>query len=41
LVVFFYGSAGDEGLGAALDGTGVDADIFDPIEIERDAAICF
>jgi hypothetical protein len=26
-------------LGAAFDGAGVDANVFDPIEIERDAAI--
>jgi hypothetical protein len=26
-------------LGAALDGAGVDANVFDPVEIERDAAI--
>jgi len=36
---FFYGAASDEGLGAAFDGAGVDANVFDPIEIERDAAI--
>ena len=39
LVIFFYGAAGDEGLGAALDGAGVDANVFDPVEIQRDAAI--
>jgi hypothetical protein len=39
LEIFFYGAAGGERLGAALDGAGVDANVFDPIEIERDAAI--
>ena len=39
MVVFFYGAAGDEGLGAAFYGAGVDADVFDPVEIQGDAAI--
>jgi hypothetical protein len=39
LVVFFYGAACDEGLGAAFDCAGVDADIFDTVEIQGDAAI--
>jgi hypothetical protein len=39
LVVFFYGAARDEGLGAAFDGAGVDANVFDPVEIQGDAAI--
>jgi hypothetical protein len=39
LPVFLYSAAGYESLSAAFDGTGIDADIFDPIEIQRDAAI--
>lgn len=41
MVLFFYGAARDERRGAAFDGAGVDADVFDPIEIERHAAIGF
>ena len=39
MVIFFYGAAGDEALSAAFDGAGVDANVLDPIEIKRDAAI--
>ena len=39
LVVLFYGAARAEGSGAAFDGGGVDADGFDPVEIEGDAAV--
>jgi len=41
LPIFFYRAARSEGLGAAFDGAGVDAHVFDPIEIEWNAAICF
>ena len=39
--IFFYRAARSEGLGAAFDGAGVDAQVSDPIEIEWNAAICF
>src|SRR5208282_2714561 len=39
LVILFYGAACDDRLSAAFDGRGVDADVFDPVEIERDAAV--
>jgi hypothetical protein len=39
LVVFFNGAASAEGRGAAFDSGGVDADRFDPVEVEGDAAV--
>ena len=39
LIILFYGAAGGERLCATLDGAGVDADVFDPIEVEWDSAI--
>jgi hypothetical protein len=39
LPISFYSAASDEGLGATLDGAGVDANVFDPIEIQGHAAI--
>src|SRR5581483_5026746 len=39
LEVLFDGAAGADGGGAALYGRGVDADLFDPGEVERDAAV--
>jgi len=39
LPIFLNGAARDKSGGAALDGAGVYANAFDPIEIERSAAI--
>src|SRR5882757_4702675 len=39
LPIFFDGAASDQGGGTAFDGAGVDADRFDPFEVERGAAI--
>ncbi len=39
LPVLLDGAAGADGGGAALDGAGVDADLFDPADVERDAVI--
>ena len=39
MVIFFHGATGDERLRATFDGAGVDTDVFDPVEIQRDARI--
>ena len=39
LPVLLDAAAGADGGGAALDGGGVDADLFDPADVERDAAV--
>src|SRR5690242_16216683 len=39
LPIFFHRAAGNQSAGAALDGGSIDANRFDPIEIERSAAI--
>jgi hypothetical protein len=41
LPIFFHGAAGDETLGATFDGAGIDANVFHPIQIERNTAIGF
>ncbi len=39
LPVLLDAAAGADGGGAALDGGGVDADLFDPADVERDAVV--
>ena len=39
LPVLLDAAAGADGGGAALDGRGVDADLFDPADVERDAPV--
>ena len=39
LILFLDGAARDVSGGSALDGAGVDADLVDPVDVERNAAI--